>query len=141
MSWLARVPAGSAVRHESHRSRVPGLPRVRARRATALALSGEPDEAATVGLQAVQVAKETNSELGCPEVSGLRTRAALLPQETETRRGTRMGIPCTHRAGVTAKVTSKYSVICVNLAFGDASRPITLRNNCDPLGGAYACAT
>jgi len=34
----------------------------RARRATALALSGEPDEAATVGLQAVQVAKETNSE-------------------------------------------------------------------------------
>jgi hypothetical protein len=34
----------------------------RARRAAALALSGEPDEAATVGLQAVQVAKETNSE-------------------------------------------------------------------------------
>ena len=33
-----------------------------ARRATAPALSGEPDEAATVGLQAVQVAKETNSE-------------------------------------------------------------------------------
>jgi hypothetical protein len=34
----------------------------RARRAMALALSGEPDEAATVGLQAVQVAKEINSE-------------------------------------------------------------------------------
>ncbi len=34
----------------------------RARRATALALSGEPDEAASVGLQAVRVAKETSSE-------------------------------------------------------------------------------
>jgi hypothetical protein len=34
----------------------------RARRAAALALSGEPDEAAAVGLRAVQVAKETNSE-------------------------------------------------------------------------------
>ena len=34
----------------------------RARRAAALAFSGEPDEAAAVGLQAVQVAKETNSE-------------------------------------------------------------------------------
>jgi hypothetical protein len=34
----------------------------RARRATALALSGEPDEAATVALQAVQVVRETNSE-------------------------------------------------------------------------------
>jgi hypothetical protein len=33
-----------------------------ARRATALALSGEPDEAAAVGLQAVQVARETTSE-------------------------------------------------------------------------------
>jgi transcriptional regulator with XRE-family HTH domain len=33
-----------------------------ARRAAALALSGEPDEAATVGLEAVQVAKETHSE-------------------------------------------------------------------------------
>jgi transcriptional regulator with XRE-family HTH domain len=33
----------------------------RARRATALALSGEPDEAAAVGLQAVQVAKEISS--------------------------------------------------------------------------------
>lgn len=34
----------------------------RARRATALALSGEPDEAAKVGLQAAQTARETNSE-------------------------------------------------------------------------------
>jgi hypothetical protein len=34
---------------------------VRARRATALALSGEPDEAAAVGLEAVSVAKELNS--------------------------------------------------------------------------------
>jgi transcriptional regulator with XRE-family HTH domain len=34
----------------------------RARQAAALALSGEPDEAAAVGLQAVQVARETNSE-------------------------------------------------------------------------------
>lgn len=34
----------------------------RARRATALALSGEPDEAAKVGLQAMQIARETNSE-------------------------------------------------------------------------------
>jgi hypothetical protein len=34
----------------------------RARRAAALALSGEPDEAAAVGLQAVQMAEETNSE-------------------------------------------------------------------------------
>ena len=34
----------------------------RARRAAALALSGEPDEAAQVGLEAVQVARETNSE-------------------------------------------------------------------------------
>jgi hypothetical protein len=34
----------------------------RARRAAALALSGEPDEAATVGLDAIQVAKETSSE-------------------------------------------------------------------------------
>ena len=34
----------------------------RARRAAALALSGEPDEAAAVGLRAVQGAKETNSE-------------------------------------------------------------------------------
>jgi hypothetical protein len=34
----------------------------RARRAAALALSGEPDEAATVGLEAVQVAKEISSE-------------------------------------------------------------------------------
>lgn len=33
----------------------------RARRATALALSGEPDEAAAVGLEAVPVAKELNS--------------------------------------------------------------------------------
>ncbi|MDQ2875009.1 MAG: hypothetical protein M3Y33_09545 [Actinomycetota bacterium] len=33
-----------------------------ARRAAALALSGEPDEAAAVGLQAVEVARETNSE-------------------------------------------------------------------------------
>jgi hypothetical protein len=34
----------------------------RARRATALALSGEPDEAAAVGLEAVAIARETNSE-------------------------------------------------------------------------------
>ncbi len=34
----------------------------RARRAAALALSGEPDEAASVGLHAVRVAKETSSE-------------------------------------------------------------------------------
>ncbi len=34
----------------------------RARRATALALSGEPDEAAAIGLQAVQTAREMNSE-------------------------------------------------------------------------------
>lgn len=34
----------------------------RARRATALALSGEPDEAASVGLEAVPIAQETNSE-------------------------------------------------------------------------------
>ena len=34
----------------------------RARRATALALSGEPDEAALVGMQAAQTARETNSE-------------------------------------------------------------------------------
>jgi hypothetical protein len=34
----------------------------RARQAAALALSGEPDEAAAVGLQATQVAWETNSE-------------------------------------------------------------------------------
>jgi transcriptional regulator with XRE-family HTH domain len=34
----------------------------RARRAAALALSGEPDEAAAVGLEAVQVAKEIHSE-------------------------------------------------------------------------------
>ena len=34
----------------------------RARRAAALALSGEPDEAAAIGLEAVQVAQETNSE-------------------------------------------------------------------------------
>jgi transcriptional regulator with XRE-family HTH domain len=34
----------------------------RARQAAALALSGEPDEAATVGLQAFQVAKDTRSE-------------------------------------------------------------------------------
>jgi hypothetical protein len=34
----------------------------RARRAAALALSGEPDEAGTVGLESVQVAKEINSE-------------------------------------------------------------------------------
>jgi len=34
----------------------------RARRASALALSGEPDEAATVGLESVQVAKAMNSE-------------------------------------------------------------------------------
>lgn len=34
----------------------------RARRAAALALSGEPDEAATVGLDAILVAKETSSE-------------------------------------------------------------------------------
>jgi hypothetical protein len=34
----------------------------RARRATALALSGEPDEAAAVGLQAVAIARETSSE-------------------------------------------------------------------------------
>jgi transcriptional regulator with XRE-family HTH domain len=34
----------------------------RARRATALALSGEPDEAALVGLQAVQIARDTSSE-------------------------------------------------------------------------------
>ncbi len=34
----------------------------RARRAAALALSGEPDEAATVGLLAIQVARETSSE-------------------------------------------------------------------------------
>jgi hypothetical protein len=34
----------------------------RARRAAALALSGEPDEAAAVGLQAILVAKQTNSE-------------------------------------------------------------------------------
>jgi hypothetical protein len=34
----------------------------RARQATALALSGEPDEAAAVGLQAIQAARETNSE-------------------------------------------------------------------------------
>jgi transcriptional regulator with XRE-family HTH domain len=34
----------------------------RARRAAALALSGEPDEAARVGLQAVPMARETNSE-------------------------------------------------------------------------------
>lgn len=34
----------------------------RARRAAALALSGEPDEAASVGLQAAQVAKEISSE-------------------------------------------------------------------------------
>lgn len=33
-----------------------------ARRATALALSGEPDEASEVGLQACQTARETNSE-------------------------------------------------------------------------------
>lgn len=33
-----------------------------ARRATALALSGEPDEAAVVGLEAVQIARETSSE-------------------------------------------------------------------------------
>lgn len=33
-----------------------------ARQATALALSGEPDEAASVGLQAIQTAQETNSE-------------------------------------------------------------------------------
>jgi hypothetical protein len=32
-----------------------------ARRATALALSGEPDEAAEVGMQALQTARETNS--------------------------------------------------------------------------------
>jgi hypothetical protein len=34
----------------------------RARRAAALALSGEPDEAAQIGLEAIQVARETNSE-------------------------------------------------------------------------------
>jgi transcriptional regulator with XRE-family HTH domain len=34
----------------------------RARQAAALALSGEPDEAAAVGLRSAQVAKETNSE-------------------------------------------------------------------------------
>lgn len=34
----------------------------RARRATALALSGEPDEAAMVGLQAIQIARATSSE-------------------------------------------------------------------------------
>lgn len=34
----------------------------RARRAAALALSGEPDEAATVGLDAIEVARETSSE-------------------------------------------------------------------------------
>lgn len=34
----------------------------KARRAAALALSGEPDEAAAVGLQAVEAARETNSE-------------------------------------------------------------------------------
>ena len=34
----------------------------RARRAAALALSGEPDEAATVGLDAILVARETSSE-------------------------------------------------------------------------------
>lgn len=34
----------------------------RARRAAALALSGEPDEAAKVGLEAARVAKETHSE-------------------------------------------------------------------------------
>jgi hypothetical protein len=34
----------------------------RARRAAALALSGEPDEAAAVGLDAIQVARETSSE-------------------------------------------------------------------------------
>jgi transcriptional regulator with XRE-family HTH domain len=34
----------------------------RARQATALALSGEPDEAASIGLQAMQIAQETNSE-------------------------------------------------------------------------------
>jgi hypothetical protein len=34
----------------------------RARCAAALALSGEPDKAAEVGLQAVQLARETNSE-------------------------------------------------------------------------------
>ena len=34
----------------------------KARRAAALALSGEPDEAAGLGLQAVQAARETNSE-------------------------------------------------------------------------------
>ncbi len=34
----------------------------RARRAAALALSGEPDEAAAIGLQAIQVARETSSE-------------------------------------------------------------------------------
>jgi len=33
-----------------------------ARRATALALSGEPDEAAAVGLASLQVAQETHSE-------------------------------------------------------------------------------
>jgi transcriptional regulator with XRE-family HTH domain len=33
-----------------------------ARRATALALSGEPDEAAQVGLQACEIARDTNSE-------------------------------------------------------------------------------
>jgi hypothetical protein len=33
-----------------------------ARRALALALSGEPDEAADAGLQAVKVARETSSE-------------------------------------------------------------------------------
>jgi hypothetical protein len=34
----------------------------RARQATALALSGEPDEAAEVGIQALRTARETNSE-------------------------------------------------------------------------------
>ena len=34
----------------------------RARRATALALSGEPDEAAKIGLEALTIARETNSE-------------------------------------------------------------------------------
>ena len=34
----------------------------RARRATALALSGEPDEAAAVGLQVCQTARDTSSE-------------------------------------------------------------------------------
>jgi len=64
----------------------------RARRAMALALSGEPDEAALVGLQAVRVAKETSSErtvrvLGPPSAHGHRSTSGVLGDRlTITRR-------------------------------------------------------